>query len=556
MNMNRSKKYAFTAFSAAALVLFLTPCAKALTGASEAENAAAPISTHFRLARTSGEPSPLVALSSPLASTALDDEAKTAVAGGIPKARFGRAAIELGSFLLGSGINYWIEYSSFIEDWQYRFNFKDQSKRFFGLSAVRLDSNDFKLNWSHSLAGAFYYQFARTNNLSWLASWGFSMFGATFWEYCVEWREIISINDIVLTGIGGFPSGEAWFQLGNFLNNSDNPVFRIFSFIDPTLKINRWLDRKRAPMDKVQYGQHEFSLEVGARSLKKAGGYEFDEFYGLKTEIINPPEYNSPGFAVEHIKDTYSSTITANFAWDESHAQETDLYFGVRNIGRFTRNLDEYGRGYTLYIGLGSALSYFKKRPVEAYDFSLVAYGDLADLHLDLPRNFRDKIAAVHVIGPAVDYTMRRRGFQLRAQAEAFIDFALVNSYALNKYSESNDVSGMKTTILYFGYYYGLGGTASANVEIRAGNLKASGGALYQRWDSIEGRDRFQSSLTDDCDMDDSRTMLTADASWRIPKSFIEIFGRYEHIRRWGRIKDFGVTGSEDRSFIGMRLLF
>ncbi len=555
MNIGPMKKYVSSLCAAVSIFLFLIPAAEASTPGTGVENETGSLSASFYLGRSCGGASPLVALS-PQAPTAVADGAKTAAAGRVPKARFGRAAIELGSFLLGSGVNYWIEYSSFIEDWQYRFTLKDQAKRFFGLSAVRLDSNDFKLNWSHSLSGAFYYQFARTNDLSWLGSWGFSAFGALFWEYCVEWREIISINDLVFTGLGGYPSGEAWFQLGNFLANSESPVMRAFSFIDPALKINRWLDRKKAPRDRVLYGQHEFSLEVGARSLKKTGGYEFDEFFGLKTEIINPPEYNSPGSAVERIKDTYSSTITANFAWDDSHAQETNLYFGVRNIGRFTRNLDELGRGYTLYIGLGSALSYFKKRPVEPYDFSLVAYGDLADLHLELPRNFRDKIAVVHVIGPAVDYTLRRQGFQLRAQAEAFVDFALVNSYALNKYSESNDVSGMKTTILYFGYYYGLGGTASARVEMRAGNLRASGEALYQRWDSIEGHDRFQSSLTDDCDMDDSRTMLAADASWRIPRSFIEIFGRYEHIRRWGRIKDFGVTGSEDRSFIGMRLLF
>ncbi len=544
MKNNFSGRCCRSLCAAAILIVLAAPT---VTAAAVGPFSLCPSASSFSLGRTGGEGNVPAAMEDPKAPKAAKK---------LPKAHFGRAAIEFSTFILGSGVNYWIEYSSFIEDWQYRLNFKDQSKRFFGLSAVRLDSNDFRLNWSHSLAGASYYQFARSNDLPWLASWGFSMFGAAFWEYCVEWREIISINDLIFTGIGGYPSGESWFQLADFLDNSDSPVVRAFGFINPFVKVNRWFDRNRISRPKKEYGGHEIGLEIGGRSAKKDGKSDFNEFFGLRTEIINPPEYSAPGSSVTRIKDTYSSTIIANFAMSDGHAQETNLYFGVRNIGRLTKDLDELGRGYTLYIGLGSALSYAKKRPVEKYDFSQVTYGDLDDLHLEVPRNFKDKYSAVHVIGPAVDYTLKRKGFQLRAQAEAFIDFALVNSFALNEYSADHDISGMKSTVLYFGYYYGLGGTAAGRAEVRTGDLRVSGEARYQRWDSIEGRDRFQSSLTNDCDMDDSRTVLTAAASWRIPDSPLEIFGRFEYIRRWGRITDLSVTGHEDRSFVGLRFIF
>jgi len=473
-----------------------------------------------------------------------------------PKKRTGRAVIELSAFMMTAQVHYWLKYYKFIEDWQFRLNFKDQAKRFFTLEAIRFDSNAYYLNWSHSFAGAVYYQFARTNYFSWRGAWLTSMIGSLWWEYVAEWREIISINDLIFTGIGGLPFGEAWFQLSNFLASSDSPFFGLLSFINPALKLNRWFDRKKLRGRHFEFGWHRFSVEVGARSLKKTGGYEFNDFFGFRTEIINPAGYGRTGSSFLKIKDIYSSSIVGNIARADGATQEANLWLGVRGPGKFRQEIDDLGRGYTLYFGIGSAFSYFRKRPVEFYDAGVIKANERDKLLLDEPRNFRDKLSTVHVAGPVVDWTLRRRGLQMRTQVEGYLDFAMPNAYALNEYSREHDISGMKTTVMFYGYYYGLGGTLSGKAEARLGNLDVSGEALYQRWDSIEGRDRFQADLTDDCDLDDSRTMLTAAASWRIPDSFVDLFFRYEYIKRWGKIHDFTMTGSERRTFIGLRFVF
>lgn len=158
--------------------------------------------------------------------------------------RWGRAGLELAMLMSYSQARYWIRYSRFIEDWQYRLTWADQKRRFFTTEALRFDSNAFYLNWTHALAGMLYYEFARTNNLSWLQSLVFSFGGSLYWEYIVEWREIISINDNIMTAVGGFALGEAWFQMGRYFHNSNNPVGRLLSWLNPFMKANGWLDRK------------------------------------------------------------------------------------------------------------------------------------------------------------------------------------------------------------------------------------------------------------------------------------------------------------------------
>jgi hypothetical protein len=473
------------------------------------------------------------------------------------KKHWGRAAIEFSSFMMVSQVDYWRKYSKFIEDWQYRLTWKDQARRFFTTEALRFDSNDFKLNWSHSVAGAVYYECARANNLSWLESWGVSMFGALWWEYVAEWREVISLNDLAFTGIGGFPVGEAWHQFSRALAGSASPVLRALSFVNPLLKLNRWLDRKKVPKDAYAFSDwHEFSLSAGGRSVKKTAGPEFQTYYQLKTEVVNVPEYGRSASLARTIKDVYSTAIIVDLAMDEGHAQETNLLFEARPWGRFTQSVDESGRGHALFIGMGSALSYFKKRPVELYDFSLVKVGEIEKLHLELPRNFRDKLSVVHAAGPVLDWTLFGRGFRLRSVFEAYLDFSLVNAFALNEYSRDHDIAGMKTTVLYYGYYYGLGGTVSARTELVWRNVRLAGLASYGRWDSLDGRDRFQADISDDCDLDDSRTRLQASASWRIPASPLELFLTHEAVRRWGRIKEVSVRGAEYRTFVGLRYVF
>jgi hypothetical protein len=96
----------------------------------------------------------------------------------------------------------------------------DQRERLFTFEAWRFDTNLFRVNWTHQLAGSLYYNFARANRLTWLESTLVTLCGALWWEFVTEWREVISINDLIFTTVGGYAGGEAFYQLGRFLQDT------------------------------------------------------------------------------------------------------------------------------------------------------------------------------------------------------------------------------------------------------------------------------------------------------------------------------------------------
>lgn len=198
-----------------------------------------------------------------------EDEEKPAPPPAV-RASGGRAAFEIGILMAYSQARYWLNYAKFIEDWQFHLSWRDQRKRFFTFKAWMFDSNAFSLNWTHTFAGVLYYQFGRTNGLSWPRSFLFSLGGSLWWEYVAEWREIISLNDNIMTGLGGFSAGEAWFQLGKYFIGKKGVVNRILSFtVNPVLKFNHWLDLRKGKNRSLgpEPGWHDFQLFLGRKRM-------------------------------------------------------------------------------------------------------------------------------------------------------------------------------------------------------------------------------------------------------------------------------------------------
>jgi hypothetical protein len=475
-----------------------------------------------------------------------------------PKGRPLRAWIELGAFLTYSTASYWSR-AAFPEDWQFQLNLDDQLRRFFGLQGWRFDSNNFKLNWTHSLAGAVYYDFGRASHMSWLYSWMMGIVASTYWEGFVEWKEVIAINDQIMTGIGSYATGEPWYQIGRYLSYQPGLFAQALSLLNPLVKFNRWLDRKD-PADKtyVQPGWHDFSLFAGARHWSAAGeASQTSAYFGFDMRLLGLPEYGKPGEIQDRIMDTYFSEISLDYAVRGGRADETRFLTKAVTLGIFRQRIGEDGEGHSLTLGLGSAFEYFKKKPLASYDSEPVPVKTgWDDLHLDEPRDFTDKLAILNVAGPVLDWTIFRRGWKLRTVAEAYGDFALVNAYALNEYSQTHDIVGMKTTVFYYGYYYGFGGTFSGRVEFEAGNFRARAEAGFSAWASAHGLDRFQDEITNNVHLSDTRTRYLLGAGWQIPRTPLGLFLTYEGVRRSGKIAEVRVHRLEKKAYAGLRFSF
>ncbi len=490
-----------------------------------------------------------------------DKAAVDSAAGPKPRKHIGRAWLELGAFMLYSGGSYNIRYTKggFAEDWDFKFTWHDQLRRFFTLEAWHFDSNNFKLNWTHSVAGGIYYQLSRTNNLSWLQSWLMSVAGSSFWEYVVEWHEVVSINDQIMTGLGGYSIGESWYALSRYLSYQSNVIFKALSFINPINKFNRWLDRKDpAEQNYIPPGWHDFNLFMGARSLSTAGqAAQTGATIGLDTQIMELPEYGNSGQVDETVKDTYFSRIYIDYTRRGRYADETNIMTDVRSWAYVRQNINDNLEGYNLSIGLGSSFEYFKKRPVDPYDYNPVSVAaPISVLDLERPRDFTDKLALVHIAGPVLDWTLFRRGLKFRSVTAAYFDFGLINSFALNEYSALHDLAGMKTTVLYYGYYYGFGGSFSEKADLEWGNFRARGLASFGAWGSADFLDRWPDRVTNNAHLGDNRTRCLIGTGYKIPRVPLQLFVNYEEIRRWGKIQEVRVDGLEKRLFAGLSFLF
>jgi hypothetical protein len=88
-----------------------------------------------------------------------------------------------------------------------------------------LDTDPFRVNMvAHPYTGALYYGFARGAGLSAGVSFLYSLFGSVLWEYAGETGPA-SLNDLIMTGVGGSFLGEALFRMGNLLlrGGGDDP---------------------------------------------------------------------------------------------------------------------------------------------------------------------------------------------------------------------------------------------------------------------------------------------------------------------------------------------
>jgi hypothetical protein len=480
-----------------------------------------------------------------------------------PKKRPGRAWIELGAFLAFSTASYW-KRAGFPEDWQFRLTVHSQFERVILLKGWRFDSNNFKLNWTHSLAGGVYYQFARASNLSWAQSWLMALAASTYWETVVEWKEVISLNDQITTALGAFSTGEPWYQIGHYLTHQPGLLAQAFSLLNPVVAFNHWLDRKQpGAKTYAQPGWHDLAVFLGGRSLAISGRpTETGLYFGFRTQLLMPPEYGQPGDVRRSLKDTYFSGLGLDYTVRNGHADETNFGTSAVTLGSFRQKIDAGGTGYSLIVGLGSSFEYFKKRPVDAYDSDPVPVKQGYDLHLERPRNFTDKLALVHLAGPVLDWTVFRPGLRLRTVAAAYFDFGLVNSYALNAYSALHDtppddtIEGMKTTVMYYGYYYAFGGTLAGQTRLEWGNFRAQALASFGAWSSVDVLDRFGSEVTNNAHLDDNRSRYLLGAGWRVPRTPFELFARYEGIRRSGRVLEARVHRLEKRLFAGLEFAF
>jgi len=175
-----------------------------------------------------------------------------------------------------------------------------------------LDSNCFQTNWTHALSGTMYYNFARTNGFNILESSVFTTLSSFYWEFVVEWREVISINDNIFTSFGGVSIGESFFQLGSYFNGNSGIANKIAGIlVNPIMAINRWLDKKKGFNYKTPY-KSNLSFYFGSFFLMndiKEPSKDRNHFIGFNSSLNYLPKVEKEGIIQKTIKGNIKSNI-------------------------------------------------------------------------------------------------------------------------------------------------------------------------------------------------------------------------------------------------------
>ena len=476
-----------------------------------------------------------------------------------------RALVQHGLFAAYATWEYWTSYHEWVEDWQFQLTWADQYRRFLTTEAITFDSNAYVTNWVHVVGGSLYYQFSRASYLSWPESLLSCFIASASYEYVTEWREVISINDMTFTTFGGYSVGEPWFQLSDYFHHQKSIVLKILGFMNPINELDQWLDRKKpASHIYAQPGWADLVFSLGGwHSTLTGRGAHDAATVSIETQLLRTPEYGKPGTFSRVQHDTSLSELAFTVALRQRSSSEPDLksgwndemdfYTRVVGLSWYKQSIDELGRGSAFSIGLGSALTYLRKRPV-FYD----ARG--TQVHIapppETPTDFTDKMTVAHLFGPVLDWTRFGRGVKVRVVADATADFVMMNGTAINAYSAVHPVAGLKTTLSYYGYYYGYGVSTSARVDVNWGPLWLRGLGSVHAWGSWQGRDRFQSDVTNNVAEADSRTHYLFQAGWRFGQAPVRLFVGLEGIHRWGRMAEVKAATQETRTFAGLSYLF
>jgi hypothetical protein len=400
-----------------------------------------------------------------------------------------RAALEM-ALALGGGTLWYVIDDRNVLDWDN----PSMRQRLTG-EAWRYDNNGPVINLLlHPLAGAGFYALGRANRLGVAESFFYSVATSTVWEYVIEFKEKISINDMIVTPVGGFAIGVFGDKLARYLNDVP-PAGALHTaaqwLLGPSIRVHRTLDGEPPPQGVARDSLglaatfwHAFSLEYAGGFVGQHGHPSFSVHdMGFKGTLASLRGYGRPGSFGRWFYDAEVSRLGFGMDWARSDAGshlETDTLLAGYHWQRLSgRAASPRGVMWTA----AAALEY-RFRHTRAFGF------DDREGVLGLPGPGFDLYAASH--------TLRAR-LSLRANAE----FAGQTSVAAPAWQQDHPDVRTKAIIRREGYFYGWGGSLGAWGEASVGPLWSRAQLRGGWYDSQEGLDRRQERLEDDTEFNE-----------------------------------------------------
>lgn len=449
-----------------------------------------------------------------------------------------RTAIEL-IITLGIGqYGYLQSQDQMSRDWDFPTVKSAIGSKFDG-SAYRFDDNGFFVNRDHAYAGVLYYTLARNNGFTSYESFLINLAASCAWEFIVEYREVVSLNDQILTPIGGFVIGEALFQIQKIFDKPGNNIVKKslgYIFQSPR-NFHRYVDKFQRPEDKFAAALNEagFSRDVWSKFELYGGAVASDQSphsgvqLGMNAQVINISVYEEPGQKRELLLDTAFSQLVIERSVGNVEPNQFLLMARIALAAYYEKNLgiDKNGnlQGYNFWIGPASRTQF--KHSVTKDD------------------QYVDQQAIVNILGTMMQLTYYKSGFKVTANFEIYGDFAMMKAYNLQKYKDEVGESLLPRVVRGNDYYYGLGYTTNGHLIVEYGKWTFEAGSSFHTATPLKDRYRYGDEALNMPNMRDSELILDASVGYKIARN-IEIKFKVEQSKRTGYIEGVGSRQTTD----------
>lgn len=465
---------------------------------------------------------------------------------GIPRLR---ALLGITAFFGLEVANYWIGRDLNAPDWELSWTWPSWEKKLVSGEGLSLDTNRFETNavW-HPIAGAVYYLAGRGNGLGVTESFALSFFASAAWEYVAEFREKVSINDLVVTPVAGVALGEPLHRLSVFFAEGRGPVAGTLAVVtSPFRALSDWIEEGSAErtrrLDALGLPAdtwHRFDLFVGAAAIAPRDRLRLAETQlGVSAELLDIPEYERPTAVERPVPPGTATRISVQASLAGGDLARFDFASRTSLGGYFWQKLRPARgglTGYNLSVGAATGFGYAVQ---------------------DWEGGWTDKLGVANVLGLTADVGLYHRGLRFRAGVGVSGDFSSVSSAAISDFLLLNGSDGIRSVLRDRKYYFALGTTIRPGISVGYRGFEVGGDTQYQAFESIEGLDRFQRQVTRDIDVHDYRLLHRAWLSYTVPGDRLKLtWLSLEHRDRSGRAGMVRAERAETRALVGVSLLF
>jgi uncharacterized protein DUF3943 len=416
-----------------------------------------------------------------------------------------RSFLEMGAGLaLGTG-GYWLLMKRNVADWD---NPRPLSR--FDGSAWVLDNNSIGVNFlGHPLTGGLSYSFARANHQSVAGAFAYSFLTSFVWEFVIEFKEKVSVNDVVVTPGAGLPIGEFFHKLGLYLDSGRHdslPMDVVRGVVGGGVALDRALDGRPAPhvaADTLGFSSaiwHRFETRYGADEVRAPGVPGYARYHAaIVGKLVTLQGY---GKALRFGRAFYGAELSSFSLLVEAspHGWGLVLSGDTTLLGYHAQNFTRSGRllvGNSLTVGTGVGWDYLRSTANRYGSVERAVALSKPELSYHVP-NRREQYAALQLPGISAEFRALRRFGALEGSLRVQPSFAGLGAPAFYEWAAENLDERSKHILHRQGYFYGWGGAANVTLRGALGPLRASFDLLYAAYVSQDGLDRHPEQLSVD----------------------------------------------------------